>query len=257
MVNLPRSTLPRTRTGMTTRYLKRYLAGEHGQVWAELRALGPHVRDEPVLSDARAVAGETMRRVRRNCERIIARLGAAGYTFGVYTDGAERYPEGAIEAHPGTVSMKEFDEHGMAIPLSLEAFWKEVGWVCLVGMHPSLPFMSDALEIGPVDEVLAELDEWEAGMEHDDAERDDVPSFEAALSADAFHKDNVSGGESYAVRLPGETADFPLLHERHGLDFIPYLRLALLRWGGFPGLDGREGVRFDLADRLIEELEPF
>jgi len=35
-------------------YLERYLAGEHEQVWAELVALGPAVREEPVYSDALA-----------------------------------------------------------------------------------------------------------------------------------------------------------------------------------------------------------
>jgi hypothetical protein len=43
-------------------YLERYLTGEHEQVWAELVALGAAVRDEPLYSDALAVARETMRR---------------------------------------------------------------------------------------------------------------------------------------------------------------------------------------------------
>jgi hypothetical protein len=45
------------------------------------------------------------------------------------------------------------------------------------------------------------------------------------------------------------TAGSALLNERHGLDFIPYLRLAILRWGGSPGLDGHA--------ELTEGLEPF
>jgi hypothetical protein len=35
-------------------YLARYLAGEHEQVWDDLVALGPAVREESVYSDALA-----------------------------------------------------------------------------------------------------------------------------------------------------------------------------------------------------------
>jgi hypothetical protein len=63
-------------------YLERYLSGEFEQVWAELEALGEAVRDEPLYSDALAVARETMRRVRQNLEMLIPRLVAGGYQFG-------------------------------------------------------------------------------------------------------------------------------------------------------------------------------
>jgi hypothetical protein len=65
-----------------TRFLDRYLRGEYVQVWDELQALGEAVRDEPLYSDARAVAHETMRRVRANLELLVPRLRAAGYDFG-------------------------------------------------------------------------------------------------------------------------------------------------------------------------------
>jgi len=55
-------------------YLQRYLSGEYEQVWNELQALGAAVRREPHYAQACEVAAETMRRVRRNCERIVARL---------------------------------------------------------------------------------------------------------------------------------------------------------------------------------------
>jgi hypothetical protein len=53
-------------------YLARYLDGEHEQVWAELVALGAAVRDEPLYSDAWAIACETMRRVRHNIELLVS-----------------------------------------------------------------------------------------------------------------------------------------------------------------------------------------
>jgi len=65
-----------------TPYLERYVAGEYERVWDELVALGTEVREEPLYSDALAVARETMRRVRKNLEILIPRLVTIGYQFG-------------------------------------------------------------------------------------------------------------------------------------------------------------------------------
>jgi hypothetical protein len=67
---------------MTSSFLERYERGEHEQVWDELVALGAAVREEPVYTEALAVARETMRRARRNIEMLIPRLAAIGYQFG-------------------------------------------------------------------------------------------------------------------------------------------------------------------------------
>ncbi len=63
------------------RFLRRYQAGEHEAVWAEMTALGAAVRTAPHLDDAWAVARETMRRARSNVETLIRRLDALGYQF--------------------------------------------------------------------------------------------------------------------------------------------------------------------------------
>jgi hypothetical protein len=46
-------------------YYDRYQRGERVQVWSDLIALGEAVRQEPVYSDAVAVARETMTRARQ------------------------------------------------------------------------------------------------------------------------------------------------------------------------------------------------
>src|ERR671938_598318 len=71
-------------------YLERYRNGECEQVWKGLQALGPLVRREPHYAQAREVAAETMRRVRRNCERIVSRLRTLAYVFGTFPDGSGR-----------------------------------------------------------------------------------------------------------------------------------------------------------------------
>jgi hypothetical protein len=62
-------------------FYDRYQTGEHQQVWLELVALGDAVRQEPVYSDALAVASETMRRARENIQTLIGRLYDIGYNF--------------------------------------------------------------------------------------------------------------------------------------------------------------------------------
>lgn len=63
-------------------YLERYVSGEYEQVWDELVTLGAAVRQDPVYTDALAVARETMRRARANIDRLIPRLVRIGYLFG-------------------------------------------------------------------------------------------------------------------------------------------------------------------------------
>ena len=66
-----------------SRFLERYLDGQHEQVWTELVSLGPYVRREPEYwRQARSVAEETMRRVRENLERLVVELPRVGYEFG-------------------------------------------------------------------------------------------------------------------------------------------------------------------------------
>lgn len=231
-------------------YLERYRNGEHAQVWAELQALGERVRQEPYLADAEAVAAETMRRVRRNCERIVARLNVLGYVFGTYPDGTRRSyaaePLGAPLAGAND-EIDELEEEAGPLPLSLLAFWREVGAVDLVGMHPGWPGGLDPLVVDPPEGALSFLF---------DEEDDEGAGKFAGLAPDDLHKDNASGGDPYGLRLPNPAADFLLEYEHRGLLFVPYLRLAILEWGGFPGLEDRDQP-FPPLDELRAGLEPF
>lgn len=62
-------------------YWNRYLAGEHEAVWAELTSLGERVHEPGTREDARAVAGEIMRRASQNLRTLAARLKEIGYQF--------------------------------------------------------------------------------------------------------------------------------------------------------------------------------
>ena len=231
-------------------YLERYRAGEHEQVWADLQALGPSILHEPYASAAQAVATETMRRVRRNCELLISRLQNFGYRFGIFPDGTHRSYASAPLTPPSDALRADCTElaaEAGALPVSLVAFWSEVGAVDLVGMRPGWPDGLDPLVVDPPEGALSFLfDEGE----------DEAQGRFAALAPDDLHKDNTSGGDPYGLYLPSPTADFLLEYERHGLLFVPYLRLAILKWGGFPGLEGR-AIQFRPLGELVFGLEPF
>ena len=230
-------------------YLERYRNGEYQQVWAELQALGPLVRQEPYYAQAQAVASETMRRVRRNCDRLVDRLQALGYVFGTFPDGTRRSYMVDPLTPPSEQMQADCDElesEAGPLPLSLSAFWQEVGAIDLVGMHPAWPDGLDPLVVDPPEGALSFF------FDEEDAEDGQF----AGLAPDDLHKDNTSGGDPYGVRLPNPAADFLFEYERHNLLFVPYLRLAILQWGGFPGLDG-QGIAFEPLGGLVAGLEPF
>jgi hypothetical protein len=233
-------------------YLERYHNGEYEQVWSDLQALGPTVRQEPHYSLAREVAAETMRRVRRNCELLVSRLRSAGYVFGIYPDGSRGYYTQGPLVPPSDSTRSdcaELEAQVGPLPLSLTAFWQQVGSVDFVGMRHSWPTGLDPLVVYPPEGALSELDPGEAKI-------DGSSKFEAVLAPDDLHKDNISGGAPYAIALPDPSADSLFLNERHGMLFVQYLRLAILRWGGFPGLDGQK-ISFEPLGDLTAELEPF
>lgn len=122
-------------------YLERYRAGEREAVWTELVALGDAVREEPLLSDARAVARETMTRARRNVETIVARLRELGYRFA--SPGQEIVP-------PDAALLARLDRLEAAagpLPLALRAFFEVVGSVDLTGSHPRLSAYAGGIDL--------------------------------------------------------------------------------------------------------------
>lgn len=124
-------------------YLDRYLAGEHEQVWAELGALGAAVRDEPLYSDALAVARETMRRALHNIETLIPRLKAVGYRFGYYwlrkdqrEPDSEKLPLFAPADPDAPAQLADLENAVGPIPLSIVAWYETIGVVNFVGLAP-------------------------------------------------------------------------------------------------------------------------
>ena len=227
--------------GSLPRY-DRYVAGAYREVWAELVALGPSVREEPLVADALAVAYETMRRVGVNVRRLGERLESLGYTFAT--------PGGRGEPPPANTPTRviAFEKAYGALPLSLRAFYEVVGEVNFLGAHPAVNPSDGSIATDPL--VVYALDE--GAVEFDEDDEDGAPSA-ITIAPDDLHKANTSGGAPYEMPLPDLRADAELLNERHGLLFVDYLRLCF-RFGGFPGYDGAERVPSEIAS-LREGLE--
>ena len=225
---------------MTRSFPERYQSGEHEAVWAELTALGPAIQDEPLYSDALAVAHETMWRVRRNIETLIPRLHQLGYKFG-YAWATQFTPAERLEmeqdepvfAAPSpdiAQEIHELERRAGTLPLSLRSFYEIVGEVNFIGSHSTWEYEPlDPLNVLSARSIL-KVDDW--GHWSDDKEDDGSCNF--PIAPDEHHKYFYSGAGPYAIPCLNLVADAPLLYERHGTTFVNYLRISF-RWGGFPG----------------------
>ena len=201
--------------------LQRYRAGERKQVWEELMALGDNVRNADVLPHAIVVARETMRRCHTNVERLHARLEQEEYHF--------REPDEAFTPPEDDIMERiaDLEQRVGPLPLSLCAWYELVGAVdfSVDTEDPGDDYVeySDPLVIGPADYALDYDEEnWYREQYHID------------LAPDFYHKDDVSGGSPYSIKLPDAGADAFFQDEPHDTTFVNYLRIAFGH-EGFPG----------------------
>lgn len=145
--------------------LKRYLAGEHRQVWDELLSSGAQVRNAALIEEANLVLRETMVRIRHNIKLLISGLERDGFELGRYPDG-EQVPAGydaPLVPPPANVDEQIREIERLAagpVPLSLAGFWRYVGSVNLVGSHPDWPDGTDPLWVEIPEATIAEYPEW-------------------------------------------------------------------------------------------------
>lgn len=248
-------------------WLARYLQGFHQEVYDELLALGEQVFAEPFSYEALLVAREIMRRVKYNITVLLPRLHTLGYQFGVgFFEGMT--PEERASAERDVPIYREPDEQARekvqtleqftgTLPLALKYWYEEVGSVNLVGAFPSMPLrealtygtLLDPLFVYSIDMALQmvrtyiEMGVWNA-----------EPLL--PLSPDNYYKYGFSGTGTYAIRLPCQAFDAPLLLERHRTTFTQYLRHCF-QWAGFPGLEVENRLPAGTLEYVTEGLLPF
>lgn len=232
---------------MANDWLKRYVAGEHETVWAEMQKVGAGQAYSEEVGD---VIRETMLRVRRNVEMIINRLHDAGYEFvDPSSNGYLRRIPHVPPADTSPAFADWLDELAGPLPASIVGWITLVGDVNLVGNHPEWPehdMMTDALVVefefrgyadrGPgwsaKEFYENELNDWKEAVAEDGA--DNVGPFLLPFAPDSYHKINVSGGSPYGIYLPDGSVDALCQIDGRDIRFIEYLR-ECFQWGGFPG----------------------
>jgi len=224
-------------------WLARYEAGQNREVWAEMVALGDRVRDPAHIGPATAVARETMRRARRNVERLVTAMDRTAYRL----EPLERTfaaPDDAV-----LDQIAEFERTVGALPLSLCAWFEIVGEIDLTGEPPlgtDGPKLPDALVIAPARWALEyDPDRWQRGR------------YPIDLAPDEYHKLNISGGGPYGIVAPAAAADVRFESEWQRTTFVDYLRRTFAA-GGLPGWRRYPAGSPEQAycDELATGLEP-
>ena len=258
-------------------YLSRYQQGECQPVWQELDALGKDVHQAEMYHDAWAVAVETMKRVRHNVEVLIPRLEVLGYQFGYEWLKEERpdVDEEWIATQPmryapplpnSAEQIQRFERLAGPLPLSIRAFYSEVGEINFFGRHPSWeqlfererprgqpPSNLDPLAVRRLaEDTFQDYISWQKVMQKQGME---TSSYPLMISLDYELKYNVSGSGAYEIELPNASADAVLLHEWHQTTFVNYLRISL-HYGGLPGLQRISSFIPDELAYLRKDLLP-
>ena len=147
------------------------------------------------------------------------------------------------------------------VPLTLLSWVRLVGDVWLVGAHPDWPSSASAdplvIQVEGLrypndsicDHYLGEWEQWRGWIENDP----DAGPFELDLAPDRFHKENVSGGGPYGMRLPDGCADGLFVAEMM-MPFVSY-RNRVFRRGGFPWQTGAAN-EWRITAALAKDLLP-
>lgn len=141
------------------------------------------------------------------------------------------------------------------IPISLRAWYKQVGYISFMGSHEILNPAGNATA-DPL--VVISLQDFYSGLCY--ANPGDKK--QVALSADDLGKaglpKSTPGLESplrYQITIPNADADFKFENEWHKTQFVDYLRRAF-HWAGFPGWERDPNPPRQLISKLTKDLLP-
>jgi len=208
------------------RLLKRYLEGDTVAVYEEIERIGQKAFKKDNLPDVKAVLTETMTRVAHNLDVIYAALVEEKYCF--KKDPRYDFTPPLLKPRWGTQFYIYRLERAVRpfghIPLSLKIFYRVVGacdfaWDYKV--EEEIPWEgADPIQLDSIADLLAETRQMEPP---EDSDPIGIP-----ISADYYHKDNISGGPPYSIELTERPQiDSRFLNEEHETTFVNYLRITL------------------------------
>jgi len=243
----------------------RYLNGQTKQVYQDIYELGENAFSAPYFSDIEKVLNETFLRVDYNLNIIYNELKQINYLF--KTDPTYNFEKPLHKPLSNTEFLLEQLDEAVKpfgyVPLSLKFFYKIVGGVNLVWDYDTnedlLWNMADPIQIASLDAVVETVtEEWwkDEIQQYADDEEFGVAFLE--LSADDLHKDNVSGGQAYALQITERPSiDSKFMNEPNNTTFIDYLRICFENCG-FPGITrpDMQNKYQDFFDQVKPQLKP-
>jgi hypothetical protein len=228
-------------------FIQRYNRGEAIQVYSDIHALGQAAFNEQYFDDVQEVISETMRRTARNLDVIYHELTTLSYNFTRKAKYSFHKP--LVRPFTDTTTLLARLDEAVApfgyVPLSLKLFYTFVGG-CNFAWNKDAddailwPY-ADPVQIIPLDDLVMQVtnNDWKEEMA-ELSEYGEVPSL--ALSADYYHKDNVSGGPAYALALSQlPSVDGRFLNEEHETTLINYLRIVCMN-GGFGRIEDAQRI---------------
>ena len=235
--------------------LEKYKNGEVKEVYAEIQKLGKDAFIPENFSEVEAVLIETFERVAYNLEIIYSELKNINYVF---YDRPYHKPLSNTDK-----LLKELDkvvkEFGF-VPLSLKYFYKIVGGVDFAWNYNKEKIvtweLADPIQISSLDELVSYVtdEDWKEDILDYVNDDEDYGYAFLELSADDLHKDNISGGSPYSLKIEEEpTVDSDFVDEPHNTTFIDYLRICF-DYCGFPGNPDNEDYR-ELAAKVRPKLK--
>jgi len=233
-------------------FLQRYNHGETVQVYADIYDLGQAAFSEAHYADIHAVMQETMRRVAFNLETIHHELEGIGYNFKRHASHSFEKP--LLKPFLNTQYLQTALDNVVLsfghVPVSLKLFYSMVGscnFAWDYDTNKNIPWAgADPIQIMSLDDQLAQVTDkyWTDDMTEI---RQDCGTAYLELSADYYHKDNISGGPAYSIELTSvPSIDGHFLNEEHRTTFINYLRIVTFENCGFGRIHAvREDASFE------------
>jgi hypothetical protein len=179
-------------------------------------------------------------------------LEAGGYVFD--------YPDRVIvpPTNMSAMLIKRMRAEFGSFPYAVESFYKFIGEVDFTGSTEAFEEFEypDPLQLGPFDYYGDCLDKFLSSDQEKEYWNEGWGGFALLVSADYYHKENISGGPEYFICLPASNDD-PQLEATPELNtFLEYLALGL-RHAGFPGYCAVGGVLppYYSDESLVREAE--
>lgn len=214
---------------------ERYLNGEQKLVFNKIQKLGEEAFEKNNFIEIDRILNHFFRGVKTNLNIIFSELNQRNYLFKKEFKYNSDKP--LCDPLPNTdellfkldQAVKPFGH----IPLSLKYFYKIVGSVNFAWDYQAneniMWQLSDPIQIISLDDLvkLVSEDYWQEEIQEYVNDKEFGNAF-LELSADYYHKDNISGGAPYSILInEKQTIDNQFINEPHQNTFINYLRICI------------------------------